>query len=187
MGPRGLPLKRGSVLHLQIALHNHFLLPTHSSQAALCAKAEKSANRGVQSTQGLSTGPYSSSPQCSSLLLPYKPQDGFTLKFTNIPLSEALRSTGRSFPLFSGAWQTSCVSAAPRLGRWNVLVSSICTMSVCLAQPHLWHLSCYIKRESEEPGSLIIGLLWAKQKSYRDASWVNESCSVVYCGKTVTV
>ncbi|KAI4825543.1 hypothetical protein KUCAC02_021223, partial [Chaenocephalus aceratus] len=60
LGPRGLLLKRGSVQHLQIALHNHFLLPTHSSQAALCAKAQKSANRGVQSTQGLSTGPYSS-------------------------------------------------------------------------------------------------------------------------------
>lgn len=59
------------MLHLQIALHNHFLLPTHSSQAALCTKAEKSANRGVQSTQGLSTGPYSSSPQCSSLILLY--------------------------------------------------------------------------------------------------------------------
>ncbi|CAB1419363.1 unnamed protein product [Pleuronectes platessa] len=59
--PRGLQLKRGSVQHLQIALHDHFLLPTHSSQATLCAKAEKSANRGVQSTQGLSTGPYSSS------------------------------------------------------------------------------------------------------------------------------
>lgn len=70
-------LKRGSVLHLQIALHNHFLLPTHSSQTVLCAKAEKSANRGVQSTQGLSTGPYSSSPHCSSLNLPYQPQDSF--------------------------------------------------------------------------------------------------------------
>lgn len=70
-------LKRSSVLHLQIALHNHFLLPTHSSQTVLCAKAEKSANRGVQSTQGLSTGPYSSSPHCSSLNLPYQPQDSF--------------------------------------------------------------------------------------------------------------
>jgi len=80
-GPRGLPLKRGSVLHLQIALHNHFLLPTHSSQAALCAADEKSANRGVQSTKGLSTGPYSSSPQCSSLLLLHQLQDGFTYKF----------------------------------------------------------------------------------------------------------
>lgn len=69
IGPRGLLLKRSSVLHLQIALHDHFLLPTHSSQAALCAKAEKSSNRGVQYTQGLSTGPYSSSPQSSSPLL----------------------------------------------------------------------------------------------------------------------
>lgn len=102
-GPRGLLLKRGSVLHLQIALHNHFLLPTHSSQAALCAKAEKSTNRGVQSTQGLSTGPYSSSPHCSSLILPYQPQDGFILKFTNIPLTEGLKSTRSSFPLLSGA------------------------------------------------------------------------------------
>lgn len=42
-GPRGLLLERGSVLHLQIALHDHFLLPTHSSQAAQCAKDEKSA------------------------------------------------------------------------------------------------------------------------------------------------
>lgn len=74
---QGVYLKRSSVLHLQINLHNHFLLPTHSSQAALCAKAEKSANRGVQSTRGLSTGPYSSSPQCSSLILQYQPQNGF--------------------------------------------------------------------------------------------------------------
>lgn len=102
-GPRGLLLKRGSVLHLRIALHDHFLLPTHSSQAALCAKAEKSPNRGVQSTTGPSTGPYSSSLQCSSLLLPYQPQDGFILNFTNIPLLEALRSTGCSFLLSSGA------------------------------------------------------------------------------------
>lgn len=152
-GPRGLLLKRGSVLHLQIALHNHFLLPTHSSQAALCAKAEKSANRGVQSNQGLSTGRYSSSPQCSSLLLPYQPQDGFILKFTNIPFSEAWRSTGHSFPPFIGAWQTSRVSAALRLERWNLLVLSICMMSVWLAKPHLWHLSCYIRREREEQGS----------------------------------
>lgn len=70
IGPRGLLLKRSSVLHLQIDLHNHFLLPTNSSQGILCAKAEKSSNRGVQSTQGLSTGPYSSSPQDSSPLSP---------------------------------------------------------------------------------------------------------------------
>lgn len=68
---RGGCLKRSSVLDLQIALHNHFLLPTHSSQAVLCTEDEKSANRGVQSTQRLSTGPHSSSPQCSSLIYPY--------------------------------------------------------------------------------------------------------------------
>lgn len=99
-GPRGMMLKRVSVLHLQITLHDHFLLLTQSSQAALCAKAR--ANRGVQSTQGPCTGPYSSSTQCSSLLLPYQPQHSFILKFTDILLSEELKSTGCSVSLSSG-------------------------------------------------------------------------------------
>ncbi|KAJ4937941.1 hypothetical protein JOQ06_002569, partial [Pogonophryne albipinna] len=51
-GPRGLLLKRGSVQHLQIALHNHFLLPTHSSQAALCAKAQKAQTEGFSPPRG---------------------------------------------------------------------------------------------------------------------------------------
>lgn len=131
-GPRGLLLKRGSVLHLQIALHDHFLLPTHSSQAGLCAKAEKSANRGVQSTQGLSTGPYSSSPRCSSLPLLSQPQGSFILKFTNIPLSEASRSTGHSVPLLSGAWQT--VSVLPP--DWG---GETCWCQVFLRCLSVWH------------------------------------------------
>lgn len=112
---QGICLKRSSVLHLQITLHNHFLLPTHSSQAALCAKAEKSTNRGVQSTLGLSTGPYSSSPQCSSLNLPYWHLDGFILKFRNIPPLQCVGSIWMLIPFFIGALMTNCINALPRV------------------------------------------------------------------------
>lgn len=61
---------------------------------------------------------------------------------------------------------TSCVSTALRLVGWNGLVLSVCTMSVCLAQPHLWHLFCYMRRETEEQGSQIKGQLWAEQNSW---------------------
>lgn len=112
---QGVRLKRSSVLHLQITLHNHFLLPTHSSQAALCAKAEKSTNRGVQSTLGLSTGPYSSSPQCSSLNLPYRHLDGFILKFRTIPPLQCVGSIWMLIPFFIGALTTNRINALPRV------------------------------------------------------------------------
>lgn len=41
---------------------------------------------------------------------------------------------------------------------------------VCLAQPHLCHLFCYIRRGIEEQGSWIKGQLPFEQKSYGDAS-----------------
>lgn len=125
MGPRGLPLKRGSVLHLQIALHNHFLLPTRSSQAALCAKVEKSANRGVQSAQGPSTGPYSSSSLCSSLLLPDQPSGWLYFKKSQIFPSQSRSHRLDARSLVSLVLNRRAVSeelpAQP--GRRNVLVS----------------------------------------------------------------
>lgn len=152
---QGVRLKRSSVLHLQITLHNHFLLPTYSSQAALCAKAEKSTNRGVQSTLGLSTGPYSSSPQCSSLNLPYRHLDGFILKFRNIPPLQCVGSIWMLIPFFIGALTTNRINALQRVQ--NTLDSHL--SHVFVKQPHLWHLSCYIRTKVQEQGSCIKGHL----------------------------
>lgn len=71
-GPRGLLLKRGSVLHLQITLHDHFLLPTQSSQAALRAKAKKVQTEGFSPPRGPAQDPihpFPNAPPCIGIAL----------------------------------------------------------------------------------------------------------------------
>lgn len=83
--PRGPLLKRSSMLHLQ----DHLTRPLPASDPAphsqtLYAGAEKSSHRGVQCTQGLSTGPYSSFSWSSSLVLADQSQESAILTFLRV-------------------------------------------------------------------------------------------------------
>lgn len=93
----------------------------------------------------------------SPMLLPESPipaSGWLYLKFTNIPLSEVLRSFGCSIPSFQWCLKEELCQCCPQAGEVKHAGFKY-LYNVCLAQPHLWHLSCYIRREIEEQGSRI--------------------------------
>lgn len=97
----------------------------------------------------------------SPMLLPESPipaSGWLYLKFTNIPLSEVLRSFGCSIPSFQWCLKDELCQCCPQAGEVKNAGFKY-LYDVCLAQPHLWHLSCYIRREIEEQGSRINGQL----------------------------
>lgn len=98
----GVALKRSSVLHLQITLHNHFLLPTHSSQAApVCQGRKKPKQRGsVQPGAEHRTLFILSSPQTLLSQSPTPASGWLYLKNSKIfpPVSAVLRAAGCSPP-----------------------------------------------------------------------------------------